>query len=170
MGSPLVAGSVMIVYGTLPSCTASSTPVTVTVCGAFQLAVVNVTLAGLTVPSAVLLLRSGMTTVLVPDGCELRTMVNVAVFGVFLTLEATEIILFIGNFAGNSGIVKVGGYVGVVTALVAWYASAAGVANAMAERPVVAVGRPLWDLSGGLTRPGGPIPRMGTTGGPSEAH
>ena len=30
------------------------------------------------------------------------TMVNAAVFAVFLTLEATEIVLFIGNFAGNS--------------------------------------------------------------------
>src|SRR5438105_2632523 len=56
------------------------------------------------------------------------TMVNAAVFGVFLTLELTEIILFIGNFAGNTGIVKFGGYVGIVTALVAWYTSAAAVA------------------------------------------
>ena len=53
------------------------------------------------------------------------TKLNTAVFGVFLTLEATEIILFIGNFANNASIVKVGGYVGVLTALVAWYASAA---------------------------------------------
>jgi uncharacterized protein len=70
------------------------------------------------------------------------TMVNVAVFGVFLTLEATEIILFIGNFAGNSSIVKIGGYVGVVTALVAWYTSAAGVVNGMRGAPFVPVGRP----------------------------
>jgi succinate-acetate transporter protein len=55
------------------------------------------------------------------------TMLNLAVFGVFLTLEATEIILFIGNFATNASIVKVGGYVGILTALVAWYASAASV-------------------------------------------
>jgi uncharacterized protein len=70
------------------------------------------------------------------------TMVNVAVFGVFLTLEATEVILFIGNFAGNSGIVKVGGYVGVLTALVAWYASAAGVGNGVAGRVILPVGQP----------------------------
>ena len=56
----------------------------------------------------------------------LGTQVNVAVFGVFLTLEITEIILFIGFFTGSSGTVKFGGYVGVLTALVAWYASAAG--------------------------------------------
>ncbi len=66
--------------------------------------------------------------------------VNTAVFAVFLTLELTEILLFIGNFAGNTGIVKAGGVVGVITALVAWYASAAGVANGMHERPVVPVG------------------------------
>ena len=46
-------------------------------------------------------------------------MVNAAVFMVFLTLEATEIILFISNFAANTGIVKFGGYVGVLTALMA---------------------------------------------------
>ncbi len=71
------------------------------------------------------------------------TQVNAAVFGVFLTLELTEIILFIGNFAGSSGTVKFGGYVGVLTALVAWYASAAGVANGMGGRFRVPVGQPL---------------------------
>ncbi len=70
------------------------------------------------------------------------TMVNAAVFGVFLTLEATEVILFIGNFAGSSGIVKFGGYVGVLTALVAWYASAAGVVNGMRGAPFLPVGQP----------------------------
>ena len=45
------------------------------------------------------------------------TQVNAAVFGVFLTLELTEIILFIGNFSGSSGTVKFGGYVGVLTAI-----------------------------------------------------
>jgi len=70
------------------------------------------------------------------------TQVNMAIFGVFLTLEATEIILFIGNFAASSSIVKVGGYVGVVTALVAWYASAAGVINGMRGSALVPVGKP----------------------------
>jgi len=70
------------------------------------------------------------------------TMVNMAVFLVFLTLEATEIILFIGNFAGSSGTVKFGGYVGIVTALVAWYASAAGVVNGMRGTPFLPVGKP----------------------------
>ena len=71
------------------------------------------------------------------------TQVNAAVFAVFLTLEITEIILFIGNFSGSSGTVKFGGYVGVLTAICAWYASAAGVANGMGGRLRVPVGRPL---------------------------
>src|SRR5436853_65462 len=71
------------------------------------------------------------------------TQVNMAVFAVFLTLELTEIILFIGNFAGSSGTVKLGGYIGVLTALCAWYASAAGVINGMTQRAVLRVGRPM---------------------------
>jgi uncharacterized protein len=70
------------------------------------------------------------------------TQVNVAVFGVFITLEITEIILFIGNFSGSSGTVKFGGYLGVLTALVAWYASAAGVINGMRGAPFLPVGKP----------------------------
>jgi hypothetical protein len=71
------------------------------------------------------------------------TQVNAAVFGVFLTLELTEIILFVGNFAGSSGTVKFGGYVGVLTALVAWYTSAAGVTNGMGGRISLPVGKAL---------------------------
>jgi succinate-acetate transporter protein len=73
------------------------------------------------------------------------TLVNWAIFGVFLTLEATEIVLFIGFFAGNTSIIKVGGYVGVVTAVVAWYASAAIVVNTMrGGAQTLPVGKPLW--------------------------
>ena len=71
------------------------------------------------------------------------TQVNAAVFAVFLTLELTEIILFIGNLSGSSGTVKFGGYVGILTAICAWYASAAGVANGMGGRLSLPVGRPL---------------------------
>jgi uncharacterized protein len=74
------------------------------------------------------------------------TQLNVAVFGVFLTLELTEIFLFIGAFAANSTIGKVGGYLGIITALVAWYASAAGVINGMKGRPVLPVGKPLLNM------------------------
>ncbi|HEY7488905.1 MAG TPA: acetate uptake transporter [Streptosporangiaceae bacterium] len=69
--------------------------------------------------------------------------INKAVFAVFLTLELTEIILFIGNFSGSENTIKIGGVVGVITALCAWYASAAGVINGMPGRTSLAVGAPL---------------------------
>jgi succinate-acetate transporter protein len=75
------------------------------------------------------------------------TQVNAAVFCVFLTLELTEIFQFIGGFTGNANITKVGGYIGVLTALVAWYTSFAGVMNGIAGRMVAPVGRPLLNLS-----------------------
>jgi succinate-acetate transporter protein len=62
----------------------------------------------------------------------MSTALSLAVFAVFLTLEITEIVLFIGNFAGNTTIVKIGGVIGVITAVAAWYASAAGVSNGIA--------------------------------------
>ena len=71
------------------------------------------------------------------------TKINKATFGVFLTLEITEIILFIGNFSSSTGTVKLGGYIGVLTALVAWYASAAGVTNGMGGGLALPVGTPL---------------------------
>ena len=66
-----------------------------------------------------------------------------AVFAVFLTLEVTEIVLFVGFFTGSTGTIKAGGYIGVVTALVAWYTSAAGVANGLPGPLKLPVGRPL---------------------------
>jgi succinate-acetate transporter protein len=69
--------------------------------------------------------------------------VSRAVFGVFLTLEVTFILLAIGNFSNHTGIVKAGGIAGVVTAAVAWYASSAGVINGMAARKVLPTGQPL---------------------------
>ena len=74
--------------------------------------------------------------------------VNVAVFAVFLTLEITEIVLAIGFFrlahGGSPWILHAGGWVGILTAATAWYASAAGVVNGMSLRPVLPVGRPPW--------------------------
>jgi hypothetical protein len=55
--------------------------------------------------------------------------VNTAVFAVFLTLEITEIVLFIGGFTASASLTKVGGIIGIITAVVAWYTSAAGVSN-----------------------------------------
>jgi len=71
--------------------------------------------------------------------------VNLAVFAVFLTLELTEIFLAIGNFhdGGTGGLSQVGGYLGIITAFVAWYTSAAGVSNGLNGRIRVPVGRPL---------------------------
>ena len=59
----------------------------------------------------------------------LSAQANMAVFGVFLTLELTEIVGFIGCLGNNSGTIKVSGVIGVITAVVAWYTSAAGVSN-----------------------------------------
>lgn len=70
--------------------------------------------------------------------------VSVAVFGVFLTLELTEIVLAIGFFQASDSIKEIGGVIGIVTAFVAWYASAAGVVNGMAGRQLAPVGRPIW--------------------------
>ena len=75
------------------------------------------------------------------------TRLNMSVFLVFLTLEITFILLFIGNFSGNKageGIVALGGWMGIITALVAWYASAAVVANSMRAKPILPVGSAIW--------------------------
>ncbi|GAB2803654.1 GPR1/FUN34/YaaH family transporter [Actinoallomurus bryophytorum] len=69
------------------------------------------------------------------------TQVSKAVFGVFLTLEVTEIILFIGNLSHSTGTIKLGGWIGVLTAIVAWYTSAAGVTNGMDSRFSLPVGK-----------------------------
>jgi len=73
--------------------------------------------------------------------------VNMAVFGVFLTLEATEIALAIAYWhlahGGSTYILHVGGWLGVVTAGVAWYASAAGVINGVSGKTVLPVGKPM---------------------------
>jgi uncharacterized protein len=77
----------------------------------------------------------------------MSTQVNMAVFLVFLTLELTEIVDFIAKFmqgsAATSGILQLGGYIGMVTALVAWYTSAAGVSNGVAGKIRLPVGKPL---------------------------
>ncbi len=73
----------------------------------------------------------------------LAAQVNMAVFGVFFTLELTEIFGAIGGFANSAGVSQVSGYVGILTALVAWYASFAGIANGLGGRIRVPVGKPL---------------------------
>jgi succinate-acetate transporter protein len=92
--------------------------------------------------------------------------VSLAVFGVFLTLEITEIVLAIGFFYeaqghANNGWTHAGGWIGIITAAVAWYTSAAGVVNGMSETgPVVPVRRPIWGRLPVLSRRGRPVPRQ----------
>jgi succinate-acetate transporter protein len=83
--------------------------------------------------------------------------VSVAVFAVFLALEVTEILLAIGNFnlshGGTTWWLHAGGWAGIVTAAIAWYASAAGVMNGLAGSVVMPVGAPP------IGRVGSPMPR-----------
>jgi uncharacterized protein len=69
---------------------------------------------------------------------------NVAVFGAFLALEVTEILLFLGFLSSSDVLIRLGGWLGVVTALVAWYVSAAGVLNTMGTRALLWTGTPIW--------------------------
>ena len=70
----------------------------------------------------------------------LRTTVAVAM--VFVLLAITFFVLGIGNAGGSTGMIKLGGWLGLVTAIVAWYASFAVVTNATFGRTVLPV-RPL---------------------------
>jgi len=63
----------------------------------------------------------------------------------------TELVLMWGNFAGNMDIVHWGGWLGIITALVAWYTSAADVITGMRGRPYLPVGAPLWSESPAMT-------------------
>lgn len=73
--------------------------------------------------------------------------VNKAVFLVFLALELTEAALVIGFFnlshGGTEWWLHAGGWLGIATAAIAWYASAAGVLNGQAGKKVLPVGKPL---------------------------
>jgi succinate-acetate transporter protein len=70
----------------------------------------------------------------------LRTTAAVAL--VFFLLAATFFILGIGNAGAHPNIIKAGGWVGLATALAAWYASFAVVTNSTFGRTVLPV-RPL---------------------------
>jgi succinate-acetate transporter protein len=70
----------------------------------------------------------------------LRT--TVAVAAVFILLAITFIVLGIGDAGAHPNITKLGGYLGLVTAVVAWYASFAVVVNSTFGRVVLPV-RPL---------------------------
>ncbi|MGD0054664.1 MAG: acetate uptake transporter [Acidimicrobiales bacterium] len=66
---------------------------------------------------------------------------NTVVLLVFIALTLTFVALTIGNWgAGSSGWVKTGGYLGLLTALLAWYGSMAGVVNETHGKVVLPVG------------------------------
>ncbi len=65
--------------------------------------------------------------------------VSVAVALVFVLLAPTFIILGIGNSAGNDTIIHIGGWLGIATAIAAWYASFASVTNKTFGRVVLPV-------------------------------
>jgi len=63
--------------------------------------------------------------------------VSGAVLTVFVLLTVTFVVLAIGALAGADSITKVGGFVGILTAIAAFYASAAIVVNATWKREVL---------------------------------
>src|SRR3954447_4128530 len=67
----------------------------------------------------------------------LRT--TAAISLVFLLLAATFIVLGIGNANDNTDLIKVGGWLGIATAVAAWYASFAAVMNSTFGRTVLPV-------------------------------
>jgi succinate-acetate transporter protein len=67
----------------------------------------------------------------------LRT--TAAISLVFALLAATFIVLGIGNSGTNNSIVKAGGYIGIATAIAAWYASFAAVTNSTFGRTIMPV-------------------------------
>jgi uncharacterized protein len=73
------------------------------------------------------------------------TQLNLAVFVVFLTLELTLITGAAGNFidGGTGGLSQASGYIGIITAIAAWYTSAAGLASGLNGRIKLPVGKPL---------------------------
>jgi uncharacterized protein len=56
---------------------------------------------------------------------------------VFLVLTLTFLFLCIGAYSASTGMTRVGGWLGLITSLVAWYASFAGVFNATTNRDVM---------------------------------
>ena len=52
------------------------------------------------------------------------------VLAVFVLLTITYLVLAIASFASLAGLTVLGGYLGILTALAAWYASAKGICAA----------------------------------------
>ncbi len=64
------------------------------------------------------------------------------ILSIFALLTLTFAFLTIGAFGGAASITKIGGWLGLLTALAAWYGSFAGVTNATWKRAVL----PTWPL------------------------
>jgi uncharacterized protein len=65
--------------------------------------------------------------------------VSVAVMLVFFALAITFFLLGIGQAGAHTGIIKAGGWAGLITAALAWYASFAGVTNSTFGRTILPV-------------------------------
>ncbi|MEJ1230063.1 MAG: acetate uptake transporter [Galbitalea sp.] len=65
--------------------------------------------------------------------------VNGVVLAVFIALTVTFFLLAIGAFAGNDTVTHIGGYTGIITAILAWYGSFAVVINSTFKRVVLPV-------------------------------
>ncbi len=61
---------------------------------------------------------------------------------VFIALLITFVLLTIGAFSGSATATNIGGIVGLVTAVLAWYGSAASVINSTWGRTVLPIGAP----------------------------
>jgi hypothetical protein len=67
--------------------------------------------------------------------------INTALFVLFVVLTITFIFLTIGAWgAGHADMTKIGGWLGILTAFIAWYTSAAGVINETHGKVVLPVG------------------------------
>jgi succinate-acetate transporter protein len=66
--------------------------------------------------------------------------VSGAVLAVFVLLTITYFVLGIADFNSSTGLGKVGGYIGIATAIAAWYASFAGVTAFTFKRALVPTG------------------------------
>ena len=62
-----------------------------------------------------------------------------AIFAVFVALTVTFFLLAFGALGGSEALTHLGGYVGLITALLAWYASFAEVTNFTFKRIVLPV-------------------------------
>ncbi len=68
----------------------------------------------------------------------LRT--SIALLAVFCLLTLTFLLLTMGELSGSTGLIRAGGWFGLMTAFAAWYASAAGVINTTFQRWILPVG------------------------------